>query len=196
MQSIRDFIGKQSRITVDKMYGSLDPECKYSPWACKAVFSSLSALSKNYVQRLLAIEEPLSSSSLEKWVKPEHKNAHQKTIDDLIRLWVLVMHRSSEEVEEEEAEEEDETNDKTTKLLVLNPYFRKGLQHALCHPEEPWSTSAVAIGLKPDKKVPSLEFLDEICAEKWNYVLRTQGDSSGSYYREFYVAITNAYTLG
>ena len=153
------------------MYGSLDPECKYSPWACKAVFSSLSALSKNYVQRLLAIEEPLSSSSLEKWVKPEHKHTHQKTIDDLIRLWVLVVHKSSDEEEEEEAEEE-ETNDKTTKLLILNPYFRKGLQHALCHPEEPWSTSAVAVGLKPDKKAPSLDFLDDICAEKWNYVLR------------------------
>ena len=173
MQSIRDFISKQSRITVDKMYGSLDPDCQYSPWACKAVFSSLSALSKNYVQRLLAIVEPLSISSLEKWVKPEHKHAHQKTIDDLIRLWVLVIHKSSDEEEDdEEAEGEEEIHDKSTKLLIMNPHFRKGLQHALCHPEEPWSTSAAAIGLKPDKKAPTLEFLDDICADKWNYVLR------------------------
>jgi hypothetical protein len=168
MQSIFDFIATQPEILVNKIYGSSDTGNVYSPWACKAIFSSLSALSKNYVFRNLSIYEPLSSNDLEKWVKPELNHFHHKAISELIKLRIFTECHSEESI---------------TKLQ-MNEHFRRGFQHALCNPIEPWSNTAASIDLKTDKKAPTTDELEDYCRDKWNDVLKcllnipSQGDGS------------------
>ena len=157
MQSIFDFIATQPEIVVNKIYGSSDPDNQSSPWACKAIFSSLSALSKNYVFRCLSIHEPLTTIDLEKWVKPELKHLHLKAIDELIKLRILV---------------EVYSDEMAAQKLQMNSYFRRGFQYTLCNPIEPWCNTTASMILKPDKKAPTREELDEHCGEKWNDVLR------------------------
>ena len=140
MQSIFDFIAIQPEIAVNKIYGSSDPDNQSSPWACKAIFSSLSALSKNYVFRCLSIHEPLTTADLEKWVKPELKHLHLKAVDELIKLRILV---------------ECYSDEATLQKLQMNSYFRRGFQYSLCNPIEPWCNTSASALLKPDKKAPS-----------------------------------------
>jgi Transcription factor Tfb2 len=155
MQSIFDFIATQPEIVVNKIYGSSDPENLSSPWACKAIFSSLSALSKNYVFRCLSIHEPLSAQDLQKWVKPELKQLYSKAVDELIKLRILV-----------EASPEGTG-------LKMNQFFRRGFQYALCNPIEPWRNTSAYQSLKDDRQAPSRDELDDHCSEKWNDVLRS-----------------------
>ena len=180
MQSIQKFIAERSAISVDKIYGSTDDDSTNAAWACKAIFSSLSALSKIYVQRLLTIQDSVRLSDLELWVKPEFKRLHSKTVDDLLRLQILVVtdpmgKQGDEDVMDMVAfsSKRPRTAKSTAPQIVsLNKHFRKGLQYALCHPEEPWSTSTAAGQLKIDKKAPSKDFLDSFSAGKWNDILR------------------------
>jgi transcription initiation factor TFIIH subunit 4 len=157
MQNIFDFIATQPEILVNKIYGSSDTDNVYSPWACKAIFSSLSALSKNYVFRCLSIHEPLNTSDLEKWVKPERRHLHSKAINELIKLRILI---------------ELHADDLTKPRLQMNSFFRRGFQYTLCNPIEPWSKTAASISLKPDRKAPTKEELNDFCMEKWNDVLK------------------------
>ena len=155
MQSIFDFIATQPEIVVNKIYGSSDPENLSSPWACKAIFSSLSALSKNYVFRCLSIHEPLNAQDLQKWVKPELKHLYSKAVDELIKLRILV-----------------ETSPEGAGLK-MNQFFRRGFQYALCNPIEPWRNTPAYQSLKDDKQAPTRGELDDHCSEKWNDVLRS-----------------------
>ena len=157
MQSIFDFIATQPEIVVNKIYGSSDPENLSSPWACKAIFSSLSALSKNYVFRCISIHEPLLRSDLAKWVKPELQHLHLKAVDELIKLRILL---------------EIYSDERKLPKIQMNNYFRRGFQYALCNPIEPWCNTSAGATLKEDKKTPSKEELEDHCSEKWNDVLR------------------------
>ena len=158
MQSIFDFIATQPEIVVNKIYGSSDPENLSCPWACKAIFSSLSSLSKNYVFRCLPIHEPLSGNDMARWMKPEAKNLHLKALDELVKLRILIDINS------------DECSMST---LQMNKFFRRGFQYALCNPVEPWCNSSASHALKDDKLAPTKDELDEHCTEKWNDVLRS-----------------------
>jgi Transcription factor Tfb2 len=157
MQSIFDFIATQPEIVVNKIYGSSDRENVSAPWACKAIFSSLSALSKNYVFRCLSIHEPLGRTEMEKWVRPELRHLHLKAVDELIKLRILI---------------EIQPEDDAMSRLQMNSFFRRGFQYALCNPIEPWHNTSASQMLKEDKIAPSKEELDEHCSEKWNDVLR------------------------
>lgn len=157
MQSIFDFIATQPEIVVNKIYGSADSDNLSSPWACKAIFSSLSALSKNYVFRCLSIHEPLIIADLEKWVKPELRHMHLKAVDELIKLRILLEVYSDEII---------------IPKFQMNDFFRRGFQYALCNPIEPWCNTPASVLLKEDKKAPTRDELDDHCGEKWNDVLR------------------------
>ena len=164
MQNICDFISTQSEIVVNKIYGSADPEFTHSPWACKAIFSSLSALSKNYVNRLLFIENPLSSSDIQKWIKPQFILTHNTAIGELIKLRIL---------------KEINHIDDTESYLQMNQFFRNSFQSALCYPKEPWLDTNISL-LKPDKKAPSYDDLDKFSINQWNEVLRCLLNITGS----------------
>jgi transcription initiation factor TFIIH subunit 4 len=154
MQSILDFIATQSSAVVNKIYGSQDESNVQSPWACKAVFQSLSALSKNIVMRLIFFEGAISVEQLEEWMTPDSIPIFRSSVESLLRLRIL-----------------EELGD-DIKRYRLNPYFRSSLKHALCHPIDPWSNTPAAASLKPDKKPPTKEELDKFSADKWEDVLR------------------------
>lgn len=165
MQSIYDFIATQPEIMINKVYGSSDVDNNYSPWACKAIFSSLSSLSKNYIFRNLFILEPLNVSELEKWVKPELKHLHLSAIDELMKLRILIEYNPSNN-------DNTLSSSRYKQKLQMNSYFRKGFQYALCNPIEPWSNSPYSLQLRTDKKAPSKNDLDKFSMDKWNNVLR------------------------
>jgi transcription initiation factor TFIIH subunit 4 len=159
MQSIFDFIGAQSSALVNKIYGSHDDESIHSPWACRAIFQSLSALSKNFVLRLIYIDGPIRVDHLREWVTSDAHRIFTKTIEEMQRLRIL----------EENLSVGDSTN---CPHYQINPNFKRSLKFALCHPIEPWSNTAEALTLKPDKKAPMKDELDSYCSEKWEDMLR------------------------
>ncbi len=51
-----------------------------TPWACSAIFQSLQPLAKQYVMRLLCVEQPIPFSTLNSWVSTKHTQAHNEVM--------------------------------------------------------------------------------------------------------------------
>eukprot|EP00210_Caulerpa_lentillifera_P002771 g2648.t1 len=55
-------------------------------WTCQAVFRSLPPLAKQYCLRLLFVDEPVSQTIVDGWVKQESSHKHTETVEKLIQL--------------------------------------------------------------------------------------------------------------
>jgi transcription initiation factor TFIIH subunit 4 len=206
MQSIYEYIRNEKPLTVDKMYGRIPKVIntdeikekdkiefsKQSPWACKAIFQSLSSLSKNYVMRLIMIKSPLQSHTLLNWNHHDHSQQHYDTIEELKGLRILLV--TSEE-ENDNSNEFDINNIKNSISLkrtraeigadkiIMNPYFQDSLIFAISNPIEPWSVSEDAL---LDIEPPSVSVLDRHSVDNWNDVLTTLVNlNSGILLRKF-----------
>ena len=173
---------------VNKLYGSrgtaiatlaggdahqADPDSQ-APFVVKAVFQSLSALSKNYILRLLFTGSSADASTgmtedeMRVWAISSQGGGsgkigvqHATAVEELRALHVL---------QPAIAPDEGEGASRTT--LVLNPFFRCSLQQALLQPREPWADALR--GTKEDGQVhvPSKCELEALSAAKWDALLR------------------------
>jgi len=188
--TVFDLLGTLPRISLDRLYGledlgsassSCTPSASPFPWTCRAVFQSLTPLAKQYVMRLLCLPEGVRQSSLKSWVEPRFVTGHQKAVQQLDRLRILL---SSED--EDIEEDEDDRNGGYGRLgngkgrpsprYRLNGHFRKNLQAALTNQlAGPWSMgTALEEKAAPDAALPPLlpsEELETYMCDKWNGVL-------------------------
>mmetsp|Transcript_3201 Transcript_3201/g.6805 ORF Transcript_3201/g.6805 Transcript_3201/m.6805 type:complete len:111 (-) Transcript_3201:11-343(-) len=94
--SVFDQIRAQPGVVMDKIYsgsarpGVEDAKANQSPWACKAVFQSLSSLAKCIVMRMLFMETEFLPSDLAEWAAPGAKQSSRDAFDELVSLHIVM----------------------------------------------------------------------------------------------------------
>lgn len=89
--NVFDLLETLSQLSLDRLYGQGSQGLHTAhPWTCRAVFQSLPALAKQYVMRMLALDEPLPKSTIQDWVDPRFLPVHQRAIAKLDSLRMFV----------------------------------------------------------------------------------------------------------
>lgn len=184
--TVFDLLETLPRISLDRLYGfqssscdaasSSSPSSNPYPWTCRAVFQSLSPLAKQYVMRLLCLEEGVSYTLLESWVEPRFLPLHRRAIHKLESLRIL--YSPEEEEEENDDEEVYEGIRKTSRgkegpTYTLNARFRRNLRAALSsHFAGPWSEAeSSSSSSSSGTEILTPAQLESYMCAKWNGVL-------------------------
>ncbi|CAI9578958.1 unnamed protein product [Staurois parvus] len=80
-KNLHEFLQELSPGVLDRLYNH--------PATCLAVFRELPSLAKNYVMRMLFLEQPLPQAAVALWVKKENHKEHEENTHILsgLRLW-------------------------------------------------------------------------------------------------------------
>ncbi|RXM91971.1 General transcription factor IIH subunit 4 [Acipenser ruthenus] len=80
-KNLHEFLKELSPAVLDRLYNH--------PATCLAVFRELPQLAKNYVMRMLFLEQPLPQAAVAYWVKKENQKEHEESTGVLsgLRLW-------------------------------------------------------------------------------------------------------------
>ena len=155
-----DYIKDLPEQIIMQLYGNYQDPSSNSQWACKAMFQSLTPLSRNVVMRLIFVDE-FSLPDLSGWVHLKDKHSLDASIEELLRLHIIVKSRSG------------------PFAYMIDNGFRKSLQDSLCSSSGPWSD--IPCDEQTDDK-PSIMELENICISKWNatleYLVTSRSDIS------------------
>ncbi|XP_078224677.1 general transcription factor IIH subunit 4 isoform X3 [Callithrix jacchus] len=112
-RNLQEFLGGLSPGVLDRLYGH--------PATCLAVFRELPSLAKNWVMRMLFLEQPLPQAAVALWVKKEFSKAQEESTGLLsgLRIWHTQLLPGG------------------LQGLILNPIFRQNLRIALLGGAEP-----------------------------------------------------------
>jgi len=129
------------------------------PATCLAVFRELHPLSKQFVMRLLFVQQPVPQAVVASWVTQNHAKESARAKESLLglRLWTSSPLPGGLEA------------------WNLNPTFRSNLRMSLCGGGQPWTMSAY---LEPDPRARDITFLDQYATERWETVLHYMVASS------------------
>ncbi|KAM5264028.1 general transcription factor IIH subunit 4 isoform 2-T2 [Ctenodactylus gundi] len=144
-RNLQEFLGGLSPGVLDRLYGH--------PATCLAVFRELPSLAKNWVMRLLFLEQPLPQAAVALWVKKEFDKAQEESTGLLsgLRIWHTQLLPGG------------------LQGLILNPVFRQNLRIALLGGGKAWSDDTSQLG--PDKHARDVPSLDKYAEERWEVVL-------------------------
>lgn len=185
-ENIFDLIQDLPTNKADRLYGaeqggglvklsqveSVTETLQTSSWACKAVFQSLSSISKNILMRLLFSDSDINLSELLVWIQGDNKAAIlQSCFNELKQLHIVTDIEFSTINTSIDSTTGTSTTVSSSSTFKLNPYFKRNLIQAITQPEQPWQSSLAL--LQPDKKPPKISELDEFSDIKWENVLRT-----------------------
>lgn len=144
-KNLHEFLRELSPAILDRLYNH--------PATCLAVFRELPPLTRNYVMRMLFLEQPLPQAAVAFWVKKENHREHEEGTSILtgLRLW-------------------------HTQLLpgglqgfILNHVFRENLRIALLGGGKAWADDTSQLG--PDKHARDVPSLDKYAVERWEVIL-------------------------
>ncbi|XP_059558108.1 general transcription factor IIH subunit 4 isoform X2 [Myotis daubentonii] len=144
-RNLQEFLGGLSPGVLDRLYGH--------PATCLAVFRELPSLAKNWVMRMLFLEQPLPQAAVALWVKKEFSKAQEESTGLLsgLRIWHTQLLPGG------------------LQGLILNPVFRQNLRTALLGGGKAWSDDTSQLG--PDKHARDVPALDKYAEERWEVVL-------------------------
>ncbi|XP_077017372.1 general transcription factor IIH subunit 4 isoform X2 [Tamandua tetradactyla] len=144
-RNLQEFLGGLSPGVLDRLYGH--------PATCLAVFRELPSLAKNWVMRMLFLEQPLPQAAVALWVKKEFSKAQEESTSLLsgLRIWHTQLLPGG------------------LQGLILNPVFRQNLRIALLGGGKAWSDDTSQLG--PDKHARDVPSLDKYAEERWEVVL-------------------------
>uniref|UniRef100_A0A5F9DLM6 General transcription factor IIH subunit 4 n=1 Tax=Oryctolagus cuniculus TaxID=9986 RepID=A0A5F9DLM6_RABIT len=144
-RNLQEFLGSLSPGVLDRLYGH--------PATCLAVFRELPSLAKNWVMRMLFLEQPLPQAAVALWVKKEFSKAQEQSTGLLsgLRIWHTQLLPGG------------------LQGLILNPVFRQNLRVALLGGGKAWSDDTSQLG--PDKHARDVPSLDKYAEERWEVVL-------------------------
>lgn len=166
--SLFEQLKSQPRIVLDKLYEGAPLSVKvstHSPWACKAVFQSLSAIAKCFVMKLLFVEVSFTANDFLMWGgSPSSEALCEEAFSELLSLSIIVTVEGSHS---------DATS--VERNYRLNPSFQSSLKKTISNPVEPWygcsTTTGTGAANVATKKSFTPEELDQFSSEKWNEVL-------------------------
>jgi len=129
------------------------------PATCLAVFRELPALSKQFVMRLLFVQQAVPQAVVSSWVTHQYVKENERAKEALsgLRLWQSTSMPGGLEA------------------WTLNGTYRANLRMALSGGGQPWTMSAY---LEPDPKGRDVTFLDQYANERWETVLHYMVASS------------------
>uniref|UniRef100_A0A7D9N0C6 General transcription factor IIH subunit 4 n=1 Tax=Xenopus tropicalis TaxID=8364 RepID=A0A7D9N0C6_XENTR len=144
-KNLHEFLQELSPGVLDQLYNH--------PATCLAVFRELPGLAKNYVMRMLFLEQPLPQAAVALWVKKENFKEHEENTQVLtgLRLWHTQQLPGG------------------LQGLILNPIFRENLKIALLGGGKPWADDGCLLG--PDKHGKDVVSLDKYAEERWEVIL-------------------------
>ncbi|MGH0128057.1 UNVERIFIED_CONTAM: hypothetical protein FKN15_036102 [Acipenser sinensis] len=144
-KNLHEFLKELSPAVLDRLYNH--------PATCLAVFRELPQLAKNYVMRMLFLEQPLPQAAVAYWVKKENQKEHEESTGVLsgLRLWHTQQLPGG------------------LQGLILNPIFKDNLRIALLGGGKAWADDTSQFG--PDKHARDIDSLDKYAIERWEVIL-------------------------
>ncbi|XP_069054846.1 general transcription factor IIH subunit 4 [Lepisosteus oculatus] len=144
-KNLHEYLKELSPDILDRLYNH--------PATCLAVFRELPPLAKNYVMRMLFLDQPLPQAALALWVKKDHQEDHESCVSGLsgLRLW------------------HSQQLPGGLQGNTLNAIFKDNLRVALLGGGKAWTDDASQLG--PDKHARDIESLDKYAMERWEVIL-------------------------
>lgn len=131
------------------------------PSICLAVYRELPEIARQFVIRILFVEQPVPQAVIASWTSQLHSKEHSNatsTLTDLV-IWRSVAIPGG------------------LPAYELMPTFKKNLKIALLGGGRPWNMSNT---LDPDSKARDIQFLDNYAMSRWRCVLHYMVGASGA----------------
>ncbi|KAK0142377.1 General transcription factor IIH subunit 4 [Merluccius polli] len=145
-KNLHDYLKELSPEILDRLYNH--------PATCLAVYRELPSLAKNYVMRMLFLDQPLPQAAVALWVKKESQKAHDECVSVLtgLRLWHTQQLQGG------------------LQGNILNPIFKDNLRIALLGGGKAWADEGSSLG--PDRHARDVVSLDRYAMERWEVILQ------------------------
>uniref|UniRef100_A0A3Q2Z4P2 General transcription factor IIH subunit 4 n=1 Tax=Hippocampus comes TaxID=109280 RepID=A0A3Q2Z4P2_HIPCM len=144
-KNLHEYLRELSPEILDRLYNH--------PATCLAVYRELPSLAKNYVMRMLFLDQPLPQAAVALWVNKESQKNHDECVSVLagLRLWHSQQLQGG------------------LQGYILNPVFKDNLRIALLGGGQAWADEGSSLG--PDRHARDIESLDRYAMERWEVIL-------------------------
>lgn len=145
-KNLHEYLRELSPEILDRLYNH--------PATCLAVYRELPSLAKNYVMRMLFLDQPLPQAAVALWVKKDSQKDHDECVSVLagLRLWHSQQLQGG------------------LQGYILNPVFKDNLKTALLGGGTAWAEEGSSLG--PDRHARDIESLDRYAMERWEVILQ------------------------
>uniref|UniRef100_A0A8C6U5V5 General transcription factor IIH subunit 4 n=1 Tax=Neogobius melanostomus TaxID=47308 RepID=A0A8C6U5V5_9GOBI len=145
-KNLHEYLRELSPELLDRLYNH--------PATCLAVYRELPSLAKNYVMRMLFVDQPLPQAAVALWVKKDSQKDHDECVSVLagLRLWHSQQLQGG------------------LQGYILNPVFKDNLRIALLGGGKAWADEGGS-SLGPDRHARDIESLDKYAMERWEVIL-------------------------
>lgn len=145
-KNLHEYLRELSPDILDRLYNH--------PATCLAVYRELPPLAKNYVMRMLFLEQPLPQAAVALWVRKDSQREHEQCVCVLVglRLWHSQQLQGG------------------LQGYSLNLVFKDNLRTALLGGGTAWADEGSSLG--PDRHARDLESLDRYAVERWEVILQ------------------------
>lgn len=153
-KNLHEYLRELSPEVLDRLYDH--------PATCLAVYRELPSLAKNYVMRMLFLDQPLPQAALALWVKIDSQKDHDECVSVLagLRLWHSQQLQGG------------------LQGYILNPVFKDNLRIALLGGGKAWADEGSSLG--PDRHARDILSLDRYAMERWEVILQFMVGSPGA----------------
>uniref|UniRef100_A0A8C4HS71 General transcription factor IIH subunit 4 n=1 Tax=Dicentrarchus labrax TaxID=13489 RepID=A0A8C4HS71_DICLA len=144
-KNLHEYLRELSPEILDRLYNH--------PATCLAVYRELPSLAKNYVMRMLFLDQPLPQAAVALWVKKDSQKDHDECVSVLagLRLWHCQQLQGG------------------LQGYILNPVFKDNLRIALLGGGRAWADEGSTLG--PDRHARDIDSLDRYAMERWEVIL-------------------------
>ncbi|XP_077404370.1 general transcription factor IIH subunit 4 isoform X2 [Vanacampus margaritifer] len=144
-KNLHEYLRELSPEILDRLYNH--------PATCLAVYRELPPLAKNYVMRMLFLDQPLPQAAVALWVNKESQKNHDECVSVLagLRLWHSQQLQGG------------------LQGYILNPVFKDNLRIALLGGGQAWADEGSSLG--PDRHARDIDSLDRYAMERWEVIL-------------------------
>ncbi|KAG7277710.1 hypothetical protein CRUP_003598 [Coryphaenoides rupestris] len=145
-KNLHEYLKDLSPEVLDRLYNH--------PATCLAVYRELPSLAKNYVMRMLFLDQPLPQAAVALWVKKDSQKDHDECVSVLtgLRLWHTQQLQGG------------------LQGNILNPVFKDNLRIALLGGGTAWADEGSSLG--PDRHARDVDSLDRYAMDRWEVILQ------------------------
>ncbi|CAB1454317.1 unnamed protein product [Pleuronectes platessa] len=144
-KNLHEYLRELSPDILDRLYNH--------PATCLAVYRELPSMAKNYVIRMLFLDQPLPQAAVALWVNKDNQKDHDECVKVLVGLCLW----HSQQLQG------------GRQGYILNPVFKDNLTIALLGGGTAWADEGSTLG--PDRHSRDIESLDRYAMERWEVIL-------------------------
>ncbi|XP_035038971.1 general transcription factor IIH subunit 4 isoform X2 [Hippoglossus stenolepis] len=144
-KNLHEYLRELSPDILDRLYNH--------PSTCLAVYRELPSMAKNYVIRMLFLDQPLPQAAVALWVNKDNQKDHDECVSVLVGLCLWHSQQLQGGLQG----------------YILNPVFKDNLTIALLGGGRAWADEGSTLG--PDRHARDIESLDRYAMERWEVIL-------------------------